>query len=595
MKLKFTAAFIVFFLISPGFLLALDSHFVMVRGVYVTPEWTKFDSGLTAWDRAALIKKSDRATYLDVAIWEEIGAIHFYEFPNEYLDNMATGIRYSEKYKLLPNWGTCDIPPSTDSYWDRSNESISEATVLAARKLGLPDTSSIDEIENECKAWLARDLTDYRESFAILKVANMPSKSARTDRSIFLKQAIIQFLKIVVPRFPNSEYSLTYSGHGGPGGALFEGMLSPQHSYDVLKTWRYLIGKNLAFIDMGGPCNKAGFSDLSTFCPFANYYIASDLPNGGYRFDDWTFEKFDSTDADTQWHNIFPNSNSLLEAMKKRIDLTRQRYLYAVNDMTTNKTEQANYLFSCAAFNLFSPKYAQAVKEAAGSFYGTLSNSNLGDNGHYDLMESVRATGDGYLIEALNQVKLYQADNRDFFEWEEKRNGISTPNFQSSYGSAVNLDFSMALPATPTDRPKLNTSNTSNSESTASISGGITKDGGLTYSNWVFPGDTISIRPIIEPDASHLGKLLEIIVVLQDKANELFLLTSNGLTPYASGDSISYFSQTMGTSQILVTILDDYKYTGGNPNEYNIYIGYRLADKADDIFYNLEPIKMSLN
>tara|TARA_B100001250_G_scaffold214864_1_gene184374 strand:- start:393 stop:2180 length:1788 start_codon:yes stop_codon:yes gene_type:complete len=595
MKLKFTAAFIVFFLISPGFLLALDSHFVMVRGVYVTPEWTKFDSGLTAWDRAALIKKSDRATYLDVAIWEEIGAIHFYEFPNEYLDNMATGIRYSEKYKLLPNWGTCDIPPSTDSYWDRSNESISEATVLAARKLGLPDTSSIDEIENECKAWLARDLTDYRESFAILKVANMPSKSARTDRSIFLKQAIIQFLKIVVPRFPNSEYSLTYSGHGGPGGALFEGMLSPQHSYDVLKTWRYLIGKNLAFIDMGGPCNKAGFSDLSTFCPFANYYIASDLPNGGYRFDDWTFEKFDSTDADTQWHNIFPNSNSLLEAMKKRIDLTRQRYLYAVNDMTTNKTEQANYLFSCAAFNLFSPKYAQAVKEAAGSFYGTLSNSNLGDNGHYDLMESVRATGDGYLIEALNQVKLYQADNRDFFEWEEKRNGISTPNFQSGYGSAVNLDFSKALPATPTDRPKLNTSNTSNSESTASISGGITKDGGLTYSNWVFPGDTISIRPIIEPDASHLGKLLEIIVVLQDKANELFLLTSNGLTPYASGDSISYFSQTMGTSQILVTILDDYKYTGGNPNEYNIYIGYRLADKADDIFYNLEPIKMSLN
>ena len=66
----------------------------------------------------------------------------------------------------------------------------------------------------------------------------------------------------------------------------------PQHSYDVLKTWRYLIGKNLAFIDMGGPCNKAGFSDLSTFCPFTNYYIASDLPNGGYDLDDWSIEKF---------------------------------------------------------------------------------------------------------------------------------------------------------------------------------------------------------------------------------------------------------------------------------------------------------------
>ena len=576
MKSKFIAGITVFFLIFPGILFALDNHFVMVRGVYVTPDWTKFDSGSMAWDRAVTFKHSDRATYFEVAIWEEIGAVHFYEFPNDYEDNMGLVIPGREKYNLVPNYSRCYLPLSTSPYWD-TNPKISDATV------------------NECKAELAKDLTDYRESFAVLKVADMPAKSVKADRSTFLKQAIIQFLKIIVPRFPNSEYSLTYNGHGGPGGALFEGILSPQHSYDVLKTWRYLIGKNLAFIDMGGPCNKAGFSDLSTFCPFANYYIASDLPNGGYSFDDWTSEKFFSTDADTQWHNIFSTSNSLLEAMKKRINLTRQRYLYAVNDMTANKTEQANYLFSCAAFNLFSPQYAQAVKEAAGSFYGTLSNLTLGDNGHYDLMESVEATGNGSLIEALNQVKVYQADNRDFFEWEEKRNGISTPNFQSSYGSAVNLDFSKALPATPTDRPKLNTSNTSNSESAASISGGITKDGGLTYSNSVFPGDTISIRPIIEPDASHLGKLLEIIVVLQDKANELFLLTSNGLTPYASGDSISYFSQKIGTSQILVTILDDYKYTGGNPNEYNIYIGYRLADKADNIFYNLEPIKMSLN
>lgn len=594
MKFKLILFVTVLSLIGPRILLALDSHFVMVRGVYVTPEWMKFDSGLSGWDRAASIKKSDRATYLDVAIWEEIGAIHFYEFPNEYLDNMLMG-RHSEKYDLLPNWYACDIPLSTDSYWDRSNESILEATVLAARKLGLPDTSTIDEIENECEAWVARDLTDYRESFAILKVANMPSKSARTDRSVFLKQAIIKFLKIVVPRFPNSEYSLTYSGHGGPGGALFEGILSPQHSYDVLKTWRYLIGKNLAFIDMGGPCNKAGFSDLSIFCPFANYYIASDLPNGGYSFDDWTVEQYVSTDADTQWHNIFSTSNSLLEAMKKRIDLKRQRYLYAVNDMTTNKTEQANYLFSCAAFNLFSPKYAQAVKEAAGSFYGTLSNSKLGDNGHYDLMESVEATGNGSLIEALNQVRIYQADNRDFFEWEGKRNGISTPNFQSGYGDTINLDFSETLPAIPTDRPKLSTSNASNSESTVSISGGITKDGGLSYNNSVFPGDTISMRPIIEPAIDHLGKLLEIIVILENKAGEFFLLANGSVIPYSLGDSILSFTKVIGARRVFVPILDDYTYDGGNPDDYDIYIGYRLADKADEISYNIEPIKMLLN
>jgi hypothetical protein len=584
---KLTAFVTVLLLIGPKFLFALDSHFVMVRGTYVTPDWVKFDSGMTAWDRAVTIKHSDRATYFEVTIWEEIGAVHFYEFPNDYVDNMGGGIQGREKYYLVPNYPSCYLPLSTSPYWD-TNPKISDATV------------------NQCKAELAKDLTDYRENFAVLKVADMPAKSALADRSIFLKQAIIQFLKIIVPRFPNSEYSLTYSGHGGPGGALFEGMLSPQNSYDLLKTWRYLIGKNLAFIDMGGPCNKAGFSDLSTFCPFANYYIASDLVNGGYSHDDepsdvfsiesheW-WEKILSTDTDKQWHNLFSTSDSLLEAMKKRIDLKRQSYLYALNDMTASKTEQANYLFSCAAFNLFSPQYLQAVNEVAGSFYGTLSNSTLGDNGHYDLMESVEATGNGSLIEALNQVKAYQADNRDFFEWEEKRNGISTPNFLSSYGSAINLDFSKALPVIPTDRPRLSTSNTSNTESTAAISGGVTKDGGLTYSNSVFPGDTISIRPIIEPDKKHLGKLLEIIVILENKAKELFLLTNDSVIPYTLNDSILPFSQIIGASRLFVPILDDYKYTGVSPNEYDIYVGYRLADKADEIFYSLEPIKMSLN
>tara|TARA_Y100001934_G_scaffold175358_1_gene207665 strand:+ start:1 stop:1635 length:1635 start_codon:yes stop_codon:yes gene_type:complete len=543
----------------------------MVRGVYVTPDWVKFDSGDVAWDRAVTFKHSDRATYFEVAIWEEIGAVHFYEFPNDYEDNMLLEIPGREKYNLVPNYTRCNLPSNENPYWDTSPK--------------IPDAAV-----TECKLELAKDLTDYRESFAVLKVADMPEKSDRADRSRFLKQAIIQFLKIIVPRFPSSEYSLTYNGHGGPGGALFEGILSPQHSYDVLKTWRYLIGKNLAFIDMGGPCNKAGFSDLSTFCPFTNYYIASDLPNGGYDLDDWSIEKFLATDEDTQWHNIFSTSQTLLEAMRKRIDLKRQRYLYSVNDMTSNKTEQANYLFSCAAFNLFSPQYAQAVKEAVGSFYGSLSNSKLADNGHHDLMESVEATGNASLIEALNQVKIYQADNRDFFEWEEKRNGISTPNFLGGYGSAVNLDFSKTLPMIPTNRPNLKT----NSSSSVSISGGVTRDGGITYSNSVFPGDTISIRPVIEPDKNHSGKSLEIIVVLKNRANELFLLTANGVIPYIKGEPVSYFLKTVGAARIFVPILDNYEYTGGDPDEYAIYLGYRLAGKADEIFYTLEPIMMSL-
>ena len=35
-------------------------------------------------------------------------------------------------------------------------------------------------------------------------------------------------------------------------------------------------------IDMGGPCTKGSFSDLDNFSDYATYYVASDLPNGGY-------------------------------------------------------------------------------------------------------------------------------------------------------------------------------------------------------------------------------------------------------------------------------------------------------------------------
>ena len=65
LRSKLTAFVAVLLLIGPKFLFALDSHFVMVRGVYVTPDWVKFDSGDVAWDRAVTFKHSDHATYFE--------------------------------------------------------------------------------------------------------------------------------------------------------------------------------------------------------------------------------------------------------------------------------------------------------------------------------------------------------------------------------------------------------------------------------------------------------------------------------------------------------------------------------------------------
>jgi len=182
------------------------------------------------------------------------------------------------------------------------------------------------------------------------------------------------------------------------------------------------------------------------------------LPNGGYQDDNWTYEKHLATDIDTQWHTIFENSDSMLDALKKRIDLTRQSYLYAINNMTENKREEANYLYSCPAFNTFSPLYLRQVEESfdtAGNrasifsslYYGEDGNSGaLPENSNSDLRQSVVASGNQELIEALENVIVYQADNRDFFEWEVNASGLATPNSLFRYGDAIDLDLNDGLP-----------------------------------------------------------------------------------------------------------------------------------------------------
>ena len=397
-RIFFLLAFV--FSFATSIVEALDAHVVMVRAVSVPDEWTPFQK-TGGWDRAVTIKESEFAKYYEIVIWEGIKAIHLYAFTDYYNE---------------------DNNPNRDPYWNN---------------------------------W------EYRETFLVEKVENIPDGGTPEEngaRSLYLKNAIVGFVETIAEKHPLSEYSFTYNGHGAPGGASFELQISPQHTYDLFRSWKNLIGKNLAFVDMGGPCNKGGFSDLATFCPFTDYYIASDLPNGGYQDDNWTYEKYLATDIDTQWHTIFENSDSMLDALKKRIDLKRQSYLDAINNMTENKIEQANYLYSCPAFNTFSPLYLRQVEESfdpAGDrasifsslYYGEDGNSGaLPENFNWDLRQSVVASGNQELLEALENVIVYQADNRDFFEWEVNASGLATPNSLFRYGDAIDLDLNNGLP-----------------------------------------------------------------------------------------------------------------------------------------------------
>ena len=308
-------------------------------------------AGFGGWPAAAEPKESAALKYIEAAIWDETESVHLYEFDNNFDPRYYAG---------------------TDS------------------------------------AQIA-----YREKYVVGKHTGMPSD--RIARQDFVKSAFVDFARYIAERFPDSDHHLLYSGHGGPGGRLFAGLLSREGAAEFLGTWREALGRRLGVIDMGGPCNKGGLSDLENFCAHARYYIASDLPNGGYTMDNWTIEKWNEVNVEDQYHSLFDTHGTLEEALVARIELKRKRYEYSRQDMIAKKVEQGNYLYSCTSTVAELGWNARLFIEQSGGSY---------DYG-LDLWEYLTINdAPKPLLEMFDQTIIHDANNRDFFSWEEVANGI---------------------------------------------------------------------------------------------------------------------------------------------------------------------------
>ena len=309
------------------------------------------------WTEAAVQKESETLRYYEAAIWEETGAVHLYAFPNDY-----------------------------DAFYGAFD--------------ALP----------------AEDVIAYREQYAVSVRSGLPE--AYTDeRSRFLQDVFAGFAGLLVERHPDAEHHLMYNGHGGPGGALFEGQMQTADADAFLGTWAGLLGRPLGVVDMGGPCNKGGYADLATFCKHARYYVASDLANGGYDLDDWTVEKYFETDAETQYHRLLSEHGTLEAALIERVDLRRLNYEYARESQTRDEVFQASYLYSCPAFNEFSTAFESFV-----------AGATLAQPVPYDLYELlVDADASPSLLERFRSVFVHGVDNRDFFDWGVTANGMISP------------------------------------------------------------------------------------------------------------------------------------------------------------------------
>ncbi len=331
------------------------NHNVILRVVRVTKDWMPYAS-TGGWTMAVKngFKESEAVKYYEVAIWEETASVHLYAFDNEY-----------------------------DPFFDSGSEMSDDEKIA------------------------------YREARRLMKFDGLPSVDDSVARSNFLKNSFIAFAKYIVELHPDSDHHLMFNGHGGPGGALFAGQLGVADADLFLKHWTESLGHNLGVIDMGGPCSKGSVADLNNFWRYCDYYIASDLPNGGYSFDEWDELKYDETSPELQYHGIFATSSNLKEALIKRVGLNRKRYEYSIENMTRDKVKQGCYLYSCGLFSNFQEELINFLESrsdysAFDDFFSYLKKNFVSDE----------------IIHMADDLIVYDANNKDFFEWDTEHNGL---------------------------------------------------------------------------------------------------------------------------------------------------------------------------
>lgn len=342
-----------------------DRHNVMLRAVLVNETWTPFvEEGSGGWATGVPLKESPNLKYVEAVLWEDTRAVHVYEFDSSF----------------DPEAGF--------------NEDLTPA-----------------------------EYTDYRESYRVLAYPGMPlpppGENSSPEVSRFLRETFEDITSWLVSRYPDSEHHLNYHGHGAAGGRLLEYRMMYDDVNEFLAHWTGELGRPLGVVDMGGPCNKAGYEDVTNFCGFAQYYVASDMPQGGYVFDEWTREKYQETSSELQYHRLFAESEDLLPVVEGRIDLNRAAYEYSRNDMVAKQWPQGIYLHSCSAFEPFADRFIPfARRHGVPLDFGT------------DVLDYLETNGAGPdLIEAFRRVVIHQVDNRDFFDWAENRNGMTMPHW----------------------------------------------------------------------------------------------------------------------------------------------------------------------
>lgn len=324
---------------------------VVIRSTFATG---KFKEGWGGVFAAVPVKDKEGYILYDVIIWED--RINLYKFPNDLEQNEEYGF-FEEK--------------ATEDYYR------------------------------------------WRESFCIKSVLcedteNM-SKSSKT-----LRDAFIEFFRVVNKRTPSDNIILKYSGHGNIG---YSGCMNVEDTKVMLEKGVKIFGQKFALIDFGTNCRTGNTDFVQVYHNYTDYLILSQWDFGGYGWDNWDYEAYKKVDIDYCYADMFNIGSTVEQAGKNILNKSTQRWKYCLKDLRKGKIKQSMTLLNMSGYDSFMSEFGKLMYK-----------NNIASTDVYSL---VSKKGSKKLKNLYKKFVIYYKDNnsKEVFVWDEKNYGLTAYPF----------------------------------------------------------------------------------------------------------------------------------------------------------------------
>ena len=232
--------------------------------------------------------------------------------------------------------------------------------------------------------------------------------------SKILRDAFVEFFRVVNKKTPSKNIVLKYSGHGNIG---YSGCMNVEDTKVMLEKGVKIFGQKFALIDFGTNCRTGNTDFVQVYHNYTDYLLLSQWDFGGYGWDKWDYELYKKVDIDYCYADMFNIGSTVEQAGKNIVDKSTERWKYCKKDLRKGKIKQSMTLLDMSAYDSFMPELAKLMYK-----------NNVASTDVYSLISK---KGSKKLKNLYKKFVIYYKDNnsKEIFIWDKKDYGLTAYTF----------------------------------------------------------------------------------------------------------------------------------------------------------------------